>query len=98
MALSIIQWSIFLGCLLIYLAGATFNGYIAWREWYKKDPDGPSIAPLVFGAVGVVAVLSAPIGELPERIPYCWIPLVFDCGTGPYFLLVVYSLLKDRNN
>lgn len=96
MALSITQWIIFVGTLLFYSLGAAFNGNIAWREWYKKESEGPSIAPLIFGAIGVVAALSAPFGELSERIPFLWIPIVFDCGTGPYFLLVAYTMLLEK--
>lgn len=96
MTLLIIQWTLFLSSLLIYLLGAAFNGYVAWLQWIKKDPDGPSIAPLIAGAIGVVAVLSAPIGELTDRIPYIWIPMLFDCGTIPYFLLVVVTLIKKN--
>jgi len=96
MALSITQWIIFLSTLLLYLLGATFNGIIAWRIWYKKEIEGPSVAPLLFGLIGVVAVLFAPFGELSERIPFLWIPIVFDYGTGPYFLLVAYVLLTEK--
>jgi hypothetical protein len=96
MALSTIQWIIFVSTLVLSLLGAAFNGIIAWREWYEKESDGPSAAPLIFGAIGVVAVLSAPFGELSERIPFLWIPIVFDYGTGPYFLLVAYTLLTEK--
>ena len=96
MVLLIIQWSIFLSALLIYLLGAAFNGYAAWRQWFKKDPAGPSIAPLIAGAIGVVAVLSAPIGALSDRIPYIWLPMLFDCGSVPHFFLVVCTLFKKN--
>ena len=94
----ILQWAIFLISLLIFLLGALFNGFIAWREWYRKNSDGPSMAPLIAGAIGVVAVLSAPFGDLLERIPFIWIPIVFDCGTGPYFLLVAHYIIKNKKN
>ena len=35
MALSILQWFIFVSNLLII--DVVFNGFIAWREWYKKE-------------------------------------------------------------
>jgi uncharacterized membrane protein len=93
----IIQWAIFAGALLVYLVGAGFNGWIAWREWVKGEPDGPSIAPIIAGAIGVVAVLAFPVGTIHDRVPYIWIPLVLDCGSAPYLLLVIYSVIKDRN-
>lgn len=96
MAQLIIQWIIFIGALLFFLVGVTFNGLIAWREWIEKESDGPSLAPLISGAIGVVAVLSAPFGELSERLPFLWIPIVFDFGTGPYFLMVVCYLIKGK--
>lgn len=93
---AIIQWLIFAGLFLFFLAGAAFNGLIAWREWYKKDSDGPSTAPLLFGAVGVLAVLMAPFGELSDRWPFIWIPLVLDYGTGPYFILAAYVWSTEK--
>lgn len=91
--LAIIQWAIFVSGSLFYLVGAVFNGLIAWRVWYKKDSDGPSTAPLLFGSVGVLAVLFAPFGDVSDRWPFIWIPLVLDYGSGPYFLVVAYVLL-----
>lgn len=96
MAQLIIQWIIFIGASLFFVVGATFNGWIAWREWIKKESDGPPLAPLIAGAVGVIAVLVAPFGELSERLPYLWIPIAFDFGTGPYFLMVVCYLLMKK--
>ncbi|MFQ5936960.1 MAG: hypothetical protein ACE5LB_11200 [Acidiferrobacterales bacterium] len=94
--LFIVHWTIFLGFSLTFLLGAVFNGSIAWREWYKNVSDGPSIAPLLFGAIGIVAVLAAPFGDLADRLPYLWIPLVLDFGSAPYFSLVAYEVFKEK--
>jgi uncharacterized membrane protein YeaQ/YmgE (transglycosylase-associated protein family) len=92
----IVQWVVFSGFSLAFLVGATYNGLIAYRELWEKNSDGSSFAPLIFGIIGALAVLSAPFGELSERLPYLWLPLVIDCGTGPYFVLVILYVIRDR--
>ena len=93
-----VQWVFFVGVTLVYSVGAIYNGSNAYRDWFEKNSEGgPSIAPLVFGVIGMVAVVSAPFGELSERLPYLWIPIVLDCGSGPYFLCVAYYIFKERN-
>ena len=92
----IVQWMFFMGFSLAFLVGATYNGLIAYREWWEKNSDGSSFAPLVFGAVGVVAVLSAPFGELSERLPYLWLPIILDCGSAPYFLFAILYAIRER--
>ncbi len=92
----IVQWVIFSGFSLAFLVGATYNGLIAYREWWEKNSDGSSFAPLIFGVIGALAVLSAPFGELSDRLSYLWLPVVLDCGSGPYFLYVVLYAIKER--
>lgn len=89
-----VQWLIFLPTLLLFAVAAFFNASIAWRIWVRRETDGPSTAPLIGGLIGMVAVLAAPFGELSQRLPFLWVPLLLDYGSGPYFLMVVYYLLR----
>ena len=91
----IVQWILFVGFSVIFCIGAFFNGSVAWRQFIMKEPDGPSFAPLLPGIVGVVAILAAPFGELSDRLSYLWIPLVVDFGSIPYFLIVVFYMIKE---
>ena len=96
MAAPIVQWVLFLAASALFLVGAVFNGMIGWRTWIRDESDGPSVAPLLFGLVGIVAVLLAPFGELSDRWAWIWLPLLLDYGTGPYFLMVAYYLAFKR--
>ena len=55
-----------------------------------------SVAPLISGLIVIVVVMSAPFGAISDRIVYLWIPFLLDYGSGPYLLMVIYSLLKSR--
>lgn len=45
--------------------------------------------------LGGVALLAAPFGTMPDRLPYLWIPSVLDFGTLPYFLVFIFYLIKE---
>jgi len=93
--LLIVQWALFLFFGGIFAIVAAFNGSIAWRQWIKGVPEEPSIAPLIGGMLGGVAVLAAPFGTMPDRLPYLWVPAILDFGTLPYFLVVIFYLIKE---
>jgi len=90
------QWAIFLISLPCYLVGALFNGLVGWRTWVRGEVEGSSPAPFLFGLIGIVVVLSAPFGALPDRLAYLWLPLLLDYGSGPYLLMILYDLLIRR--
>ena len=54
-----------------------------------------SVAPLIGGILGAIAVLAAPFGTMSDRLPYLWVPAVLDCGALPYFLVVIFYLIKE---
>lgn len=59
--------------------------------------DGPSFAPLFGGFFGVLALLLMPVGELSDRLPWVWVPLLLDTGCLPMFVLIpLYVRLKDK--
>jgi len=94
---TIIQWIAFIVALLAYAVGAVFNGLVGWRVWIRDESDGPSVAPFLFGLIGIGAVLVAPFGELSDRLPWLWLPLLLDYGSGPYLLLILIYLLRGSD-
>ena len=63
---------------------AVDNGRTAWRQIIQGEDDGRPFSPLVGGLVGSVAVALAPVGGLPERLPWALVPAVLDFGSLPY--------------
>jgi len=91
-----VRWILFIFCTGIFLIAALFNAFVAWRIWFRRQPDGPSFAPILFGVIGSGAVLMAPFGTLAGRIPYAWLPLFLDCGCIPYITYGLWCSLKDK--
>jgi hypothetical protein len=85
------QWVLCALAIGAYLSGASQNASIAWREWYHGDSRGPSLNPVIFGMIGVFAVLAAPFGTLADRLWWVWVPLLLDFGSLPY---LVFSIWK----
>jgi hypothetical protein len=93
----VIRWtaaSLLLGAFLLV---AAFNAWVAWRIFIEDTPEGPSVAPIFFGLIGAGGVLIMPVGTLPQRLCFSWIPLLLDCGCLPYLLYGIwYEFIKKK--
>jgi hypothetical protein len=93
-----VRWIFFIFCAGVFLIAAFFNACVAWRVWFRGQPDGPSFAPILFGVIGLGAVLMAPFGTLAERASYAWLPLVLDFGCIPYLVYFVWCAFKYKRH
>ena len=65
---------------------AAINAYWLGLQFTRKSESTPSLAPLMGGVVGVLAVLALPVATLTDRIWWIWVPIALDVGTGYYFV------------
>lgn len=61
----------------IFFVFAAYNAWSAWGRLAVNEP-APSPAPIFGGLCGLGAVLSLPLGTVPERLAFAWIPLLLD--------------------
>lgn len=95
--MNMLRWGIsgFLGAVWLFCAGA--NARLAWRAYVKKEPDVPSLIPLLGGVCAYLAVLCAPV-DLGFYEFLLFISMaVLDCGSGPYLFITAWMLFKKRN-
>ena len=81
---------------ILLLAGGLItlaNGYYFWLGIRHPGEQTPSLGPLIGGIAGVAGLSLAPIGSFSDRLPYLWIPLVLDLGTGLYFGMVFTAVV-----
>lgn len=71
------------------------NWYNVWLGIRHPGEGFRSLAPLIGGVVGVAGLSLAPIGSFLDRLPYLWLPLVLDLGTGMYFGFFVAAMVND---
>ncbi len=77
-------FAFFAGANLIYLPGKIASRF----------EHGPSFAPFFGGLFGVLAVLLMPVGELNDRLLWCWVPLVLDASCIPMIVFALYFRIK----
>lgn len=77
-----------------FLVFAAYNAWIAWER--LRDDPAPSPAPIAGGVLGLGAVLAMPLGDLGDRLPYAFIPLVLDAGCLPYLAIGLWQEFKMR--
>ena len=78
---------------LLWLLIATFNGWVAWRQFVRKEERAPSIAPFIGGFIAYVGFSICP-WDSPQKYLYFWLALVLDVGSLPYLVLVIVGTTK----
>lgn len=89
----IIRWFLSILLILFFLLVASFNLWVAWREWILKRLQGPSTAPLVGGLAGYIGIKISPVYWLSD---YAWLALIVDYGSVLYFTLALVFLIKEK--
>ena len=87
------QWILSAALILFFLIVAGFNLWVAWREWIKKNYNGPSMFPLLGGFIGAFGMRISTVSWLRE---HSWLASIVDVGCVPYFLLAMGFLLKEK--
>lgn len=75
-----------------FLLLSTFNLWCWFLQAKRPDRGHVSVAPLLGGVAGALALLITPLGTLEERAVWIWIPLVADVGCVPVVLLAIVVL------
>ena len=76
---------------------AVGNGIYLIDKIASNFENGPSFGPLFGGFFGVLAVLLLPVGEVSDRLPWVWVPLLLDAGCLPMFVIIpLYVRFMDK--
>ena len=81
-----IRWIVSSALAVIFLLLTLVNGYYLWIQCKKNDGVSPSLAPLLGGIAGIIAVLVAPVGHMPMKLWWILVPVFADAGTGYYII------------
>ncbi len=98
-AIWLTRWLLTIPLALLFVWAATFNAWVWWRLFIKREKNAPTVGPFIGGVSGGLAMLLCPILGTSE---FAWIPLVLDVGCLPYFpvyfpLLALYGL-RERHS
>lgn len=74
----------------LFIILAIINAVYLVGQIHSRFEYGPSLMPFFGGIFGLIAILVLPVGELPERMWWCWLPLLLDGGCLPYIVLGLY--------
>ena len=77
-------FAFFAGVNLIFLPGKIASRF----------EHGPSFAPFFGGLFGLMGILLMPVGELSDRLPWLWVPLVLDVSCIPMVIFALYFRTK----
>jgi hypothetical protein len=92
-----IRWIAFVILAAVFALYAAVNAYCLILQFNAGDkPASPSLAPLLGGVAGVLALLVMPVGTISGRAPWLWVPIIADTGTGYYFIGGTIALLIQR--
>lgn len=83
-----IAWAttIFIGALALLMIGANWAGIFgAAKAWKDGQPRGFSPIPLIGGALGAIALASAPVDSVRH---WFWLPALLDPGTGLFVIVM----------
>ena len=90
-----IAWatSIFIGALALLMIGANWAGMLGTaKAWKDGQPRGFSPIPLIGGALGVIALASAPVDSVRD---WFWLPALLDPGTGLFVIIMTGANLGE---
>ena len=73
-----------LGALAVALAA--INAWVVARGGFTRRWIGRSVAPVLGGLSGALALVLAPVGDLDERAGVVWLPLVADLGCAAFLV------------
>jgi hypothetical protein len=92
----IIQWIAFVLLAAVFALLAGVNAYYLILQFKAGNKPAPSLAPLIGGVAGVLALLVMPAGPISDRALWLWVPIVADTGTGYYFIGGTIALLIQK--
>lgn len=77
-----------------------FNLWIVWVEFIQKSDEHPSMAPLLGGVSGSLALFICPVEGSTQ---WLWVPFVIDPGSMFYFSwfflgIILEKFTKDRSD
>lgn len=68
------------------LALAAVNAWVVARGGFTRRWIGRSVAPVLGGVSGALALVLAPVGDFDERAGMAWLPLVADLGCAAFLV------------
>ena len=75
---------------LLFILLAVVNAVYMVGQIRSRFEYGPSLLPFFGGIFGLIAIILLPVGELEQRLYWCWLPLLLDAGCLPYIVLGLY--------
>ena len=90
-----IAWAttIFIGALALLMIGANWAGMLgAAKAWKDGQPRSFSPIPLIGGALGAIALASAPVDSVRD---WFWLPALLDPGTGLFVIIMTGANLGE---
>ena len=93
-AIWLTRWLLTIPFALMFVWAATFNAWVWWRLFIRREKNTPSVGPFIGGVSGGLAMQLCPLGSFE----FAWIPLVLDVGCLPYFPLLALYYLRERHS
>ncbi len=85
----LLRWALGGALLLVSAWVCALNASVLWI-YYVRKRKAPSSIPLVGGVSGAVGLWLLPISAAHR---WWWVPLVFDWGSLPLFMMVAYCII-----